>query len=108
MAIVECRQPAFAPLAVAVLREERVAVGGPDSAGFIDGLRPGVGHQRGKPMGEALRQLRAHRVVVTISTVFDENEQAEVRIRRAASYRSGPGNSRTDPAVGLEMVADGT
>src|SRR5260221_5603175 len=107
MALVECRQSALAALAVAILREERVAIGGSDSAGSINGLRPGVGHQRGNSIGVALRQLRSHRVVVTVAAVLDQDEQAEVRIGRAAGYRSRPGNRRTDSAVGFEMVADG-
>ena len=47
MAIVEGRKPALAALAVAVLPEQRVAVGSADSAGLIDGFRPGVGNQGG-------------------------------------------------------------
>src|SRR6266478_9269046 len=104
MANVEGRQPSFAALAGPVLRKKGIAIFGTNSAGFIDGLRPCVRHQSGKTVGVALSQLRTQRVVVTVSTVFNQNEQTEIRIGRAAGYCSWSGNGCTDTAVRFEMM----
>ncbi len=108
VAIVKRRESALAALTVSVLPEERVAIGGTDTAGLIDGLRPGVGHQSGNAVGEALGQFRAHGVVVPVAAVLNENKQAEVRIGRAAGYGSGTWNRGAHAAVGLEVAADRT
>src|SRR5260370_13596737 len=99
MANVEGRQASFAALACAVLRKKGIAIFGTNAAGFIDGLRPCIRHESGKTVGVALGQLRTQRVVVTVSTVFHQNEQTEIRIGRPACDRSWSGNGGTDTAV---------
>src|SRR5436190_9194093 len=69
MAIIEGRQSTVAKHASAVLRKKSVAVGSANSAGSIDGLRPGVRHQSGHPIRVALGQLRSQGVVVTAAAV---------------------------------------
>src|SRR5215472_9738036 len=106
MTIVECRKPPLASLTVTILPEQSVAVGSANAAGLVDGLRPRVRHQRGHAMREALGQLRSHRVVVPVAAVFDEDEQSEVRIGRAAGHRARSRHRRADATIRLQMMTD--
>ena len=104
---VEDRQPPLALEAVAVLREQRVAVQHADAAAVVLGLRQRVADEHGEPTVEPPRELRRQRVVLGLGDVADLLDLGELRVRPPAREGAGPRSHLVGVEHPLEAFAAG-
>ena len=104
---VEDRRSPLAFEAVAVLREQRVAVEHADAAAVVLGLRQRVADQHRESAIEPPGEFRGQRVVLGLGDVADLLDLGELRIRPPALHAAGPRRHLVGVVHPLEPFAAG-